>query len=75
MRKTTIGRGVFAAAVVGVCVVGFHAAASTTEAKVAAKPCPKIYAPVVCDNGKTYANQCLADRANATGCVPIGVLP
>lgn len=34
--------------------------------------CPKIYAPVVCDNGKTYVNQCVADRHHASGCVPTG---
>ncbi len=43
------------------------------------KPCKKSYIqcldvwdPVVCDNGKTYSNQCYADRACATGCVPAG---
>ena len=42
---------------------------------VQARPpvCPKIYAPVTCDNGKTYVNQCVADRHHATGCVPTGL--
>lgn len=35
--------------------------------------CPKIYAPVTCDNGRTYVNQCVADRHHATGCVPTGL--
>jgi hypothetical protein len=35
--------------------------------------CPAIYAPVVCDNGKTYPNQCEADRHHAKNCVPLGV--
>ena len=35
-------------------------------------PCPKIYAPVICDNGKVYPNQCWADRRNAENCVPVG---
>ena len=34
--------------------------------------CPKIYAPVVCDHGKTYPNQCVADCRNARNCVPTG---
>lgn len=36
--------------------------------------CPKIYAPVTCDNGKTYPNQCVADRHHAQNCVPTGEL-
>lgn len=36
--------------------------------------CPKIYAPVICDNGKTYPNQCVADRHHAQNCVPTGEL-
>ena len=34
--------------------------------------CPKLYAPVICDNGKIYMNQCYADRHNAQNCVPYG---
>jgi len=34
--------------------------------------CPQIYAPVTCDNGKTYPNQCEADRHHAKNCVPTG---
>ncbi len=42
----------------------------------AAKPirCPDIYAPVTCDNGKTYPNQCYADLRHAKNCVPTGEL-
>lgn len=36
--------------------------------------CPKIYAPVICDNGKIYPNQCEADRKNAKNCEPYGGL-
>jgi hypothetical protein len=32
--------------------------------------CPLIYAPVTCNNGVTYSNQCFADAACATGCKP-----
>ena len=34
--------------------------------------CPLIYAPVQCDHGKIYPNQCEADCHNAKHCVPIG---
>lgn len=30
--------------------------------------CPAIFDPVVCDNGKTYSNQCFANADCATGC-------
>jgi hypothetical protein len=33
-----------------------------------------IYAPVECDKGKVYPNQCVADCRNAKNCVPIGVI-
>ena len=35
--------------------------------------CPLIYAPVICDGGKIYPNQCEADRHHAKNCVPYGV--
>jgi hypothetical protein len=34
--------------------------------------CPALYAPVQCDNGKTYSNQCFADADCATNCVSVG---
>lgn len=34
--------------------------------------CPEIYAPVICDNGRVYPNQCWADRHHAKNCVPYG---
>ena len=46
---------------------------STKPAEARGK-CPLIYAPVVCDNGKTYTNQCFADRAHAKNCVPLGLV-
>lgn len=36
--------------------------------------CPLVYAPVVCDHGKTYPNPCVADCHHAKNCVPTGVL-
>ena len=35
--------------------------------------CPKIYAPVICDGGKIFPNQCDADRKHAKNCVPLGL--
>jgi hypothetical protein len=32
--------------------------------------CYQIYAPVTCNNGVTYTNQCYADAACAKGCHP-----
>ncbi len=37
--------------------------------------CLDVWDPVVCDDGKTYSNQCYADRVCATGCVPAGEGP
>lgn len=34
--------------------------------------CPQIYAPVTCDNGKAYPNQCEADCHHAKNCTPSG---
>ena len=41
-----------------------------------AKPClcPDIYAPVICDNGRTYPNQCVANCNRAKNCVPTGII-
>ena len=35
--------------------------------------CPLIYGPVICDNGKTYPNMCVADQHHAKNCVPTGL--
>ncbi len=53
-------------------VVGSLALSSTPAA--AAKPCgicPLVCSPVICSNGQTYCNSCLASCAGAHGCVPI----
>ena len=46
---------------------------TTAEARGPCR-CPQIYAPVECDNGKTYPNQCVADCRHAKNCVPVGIL-
>jgi hypothetical protein len=53
--------------------VSTHAAAAQAAKKCKPNPnpiCYQIYAPVTCSNGQTYTNQCYADAACATGCVP-----
>jgi hypothetical protein len=35
--------------------------------------CPLIYAPVICNDGVTYSNQCFADANCAKGCRPAGL--
>ena len=49
------------------------AIASLSVASAGPPVCPQIYAPVICDNGKVYPNQCYADRAHAHNCVPYGI--
>lgn len=67
-------RVVAIAVFVGVAGVGALALMSPpTEAKGRCI-CPQIYAPVECDNGRTFANQCPADCRNAKNCVPVGGL-
>ena len=53
--------------------IGLFTLVTPTEAKGRCI-CPKIYAPVECDRGKVYSNQCLADCRNAKNCVPVGIL-
>ncbi len=71
---TRVGRTVFAAATVAVVVIGFTATPQPAEARGGSTVCPLIYAPVICDNGKTYSNQCFADKVHAKGCVPTGAI-
>jgi hypothetical protein len=59
--------------VLGVCGVVIAAAAVVgwVSKTMAAPPvCPKIWAPVICDNGKIYPNQCEADKHHAKNCEP-----
>ena len=49
------------------------AVASISVALAGPPLCPLIYAPVICDGGKIYPNQCEADRHHAKNCVPYGL--
>ena len=58
-----------------VCVLALLAGSSVAFAgkKPPTPPicdCYPIDAPVLCSNGITYLNQCVATCAGATGCVP-----
>ncbi len=64
------------------CIAGiamaFGVVSLTAESEAEAarfKPCicPHVYAPVTCDGGAVFSNQCFANCAEATGCVP-GIL-
>jgi hypothetical protein len=61
------------ALVAGAAVV---AVASLLSTAMAGPPnaCPAIWAPVICDDGKVYPNQCEADKKKAKNCVPYGEL-
>jgi hypothetical protein len=58
----------------GLGLIVFAVGALTSSVQAAGpNVCPKLYAPVICSNGKIYPNQCYADKHHATGCVPYGV--
>ena len=65
-------RLLFAVAVVLALVLGFFSAFTEVEAKGPCR-CPLLYAPVQCDHGKVFPNQCDADCRNGKNCVPIGI--
>lgn len=71
MNKTRVLQALFALLLGVAFIVGAFSLGG--EVQAGACRCPMIYAPVVCDNGKTYANQCLADCKNARNCVPVGI--
>jgi len=76
MRTKRIGAILLAAIVVAAIGAGAIALMSETATSAEAGPCicPQVYAPVVCDNGRTYPNQCVADCRHARNCVPTGDL-
>lgn len=70
MKKVTYG--VTLAAAAAAIVVGVMGSMASAAPRCI---CPLYYAPVRCDNGRTYSNQCFANCARATGCVPMGPGP
>jgi hypothetical protein len=70
IRAKLIPKVAFAIALTGAIGAG---SVSVASAKCKPNPnaiCPEIYSPVICSNGHVYSNQCFADAACATGCVP-----
>jgi hypothetical protein len=67
------GRLLAGSALVAVLVMGI---AAVVPPPVEAGPCvcPKIWAPVICDNGRTYPNIYCAQCKHAQNCVPTGDL-
>jgi hypothetical protein len=68
MKKATLIR-LF---LLGLAVAGATSTASYAD-KCVPDPnaiCPLIFAPVTCNNGVTYSNQCFADADCAKGCRP-----
>ena len=74
-KEIDVKRGlnlIFATAVllaIGAGVAAFF----VTPAEAGRCVCPKIYAPVECNKGKVYPNQCVADCRRAKNCVPVSL--
>lgn len=72
-RSARFARGVLLLGVSGVIALGALAAVAS-----AARPpgggciCPAVYDPVLCPNGRTYSNGCVAACHGQTGCTRIG---
>jgi hypothetical protein len=72
IRRTLLGAlavGVFAVVAVGFAYV------QESHAAPGGCVCPMVYAPVKCDNGRTYSNLCVANCNKAKNCVPVIILP
>ena len=73
LRSRRVCQAAVAVVLVAAFCFGVAALFTETQAKGPCR-CPMIYAPVECDKGKVYPNQCVADCRNAKNCVPIGIL-
>jgi hypothetical protein len=72
MKRALVARVVLFAVLAAAVAAAALDSESSTRAGAIPCRCPKIYAPVVCDNGKQYPNQCVADCHHAKNCVPAG---
>ena len=59
---------VVSAAVATVFVIGVASLFAPAQAAFKTCICPDVYAPVICSNGVTYSNACVASCNHATGC-------
>jgi hypothetical protein len=66
--KALVGVAVVVALVVGVTSLFMPTHAASGPACL----CPDIYRPVLCSNGRTYPNLCVAQCNKAKNCVPTG---
>jgi len=73
MSSRRVSVAILGAALLAVVVLGAVSMFTDAEARGPCR-CPKVYAPVECDNGKVYPNQCVADCRNGRNCVPVGDL-
>lgn len=71
-KKVVWVMAAFCAATMGVIATAALAVGGGGGRRCGPRLCPDLWAPVICSNGVTYPNQCYADRACATGCVPTG---
>ena len=70
--KRVISRIALTVALVATGALG--TAALIGEAQAGPCRCPLIYAPVICDHGKTFPNPCVAECRGGKNCVPTGEL-
>jgi hypothetical protein len=61
-------------AVAATFALGIVALFAPAEAAFTRCICPDIYAPVVCSNGVTYSNACVASCNKAKNCVPANAI-
>jgi hypothetical protein len=73
MKRVLVVAALFVA-VTAAALVALPSLSASSRAEAAGCICPKIYAPVICDNGRTYPNPCIADCRHAKNCVPTGDL-
>ena len=61
-------------AVVSVFAIGVSSLFTPAQARFGGGNCicPDVYAPVICSNGVTYSNSCVASCNHATGCHSAG---
>jgi hypothetical protein len=69
--RPAVARLLTGSALLAVLVIGI-AAVVPPPAEAGPCFCPLVYAPVICDNGKTYPNIWCAQCKHARNCVPTG---
>jgi hypothetical protein len=70
LRSARTWKAAFACLLIAAACFGVASLFTETQAKGPCI-CPQVYAPVQCDHGKIYPNQCVADCRHAKNCVPL----